>query len=185
MKKIALSTILMGSALFGADTSTKVGIVDFQQCATESAVGKKEEESFTALQKQIGSLMEDTGKKYKELDEKLNDKDFTDGLSPEGKKELESKRESLAQEMQRYQQQQYMVLNQAHQKRIQAIRNATSEAATVVAQKHGVGVVLDKGETLFSLDSLNLTTDIIAKMDENFEKANAKPAPEAAPADVK
>ncbi len=175
----------MGSALFGAEASTKVGIVDFQQCATDSAVGKKEEEAFNALQKQIGSLMEDTGKKYKELDEKLNDKDFTDGLSPEGRKELESKREGLAQEMQRYQQQQYMVLNQAHQKRIQAIRQAASEAAVVVAQKQGVSVVLDKGETLYALDSLNMTKDIIAKMDENFEKENAKPAPEAAPADVK
>ncbi|MBS0615414.1 MAG: OmpH family outer membrane protein [Verrucomicrobia bacterium] len=189
MKKLALSTLLMGSALFGADATSKIGIVDFQQCAMESAVGKKEEENFAALQKQISSLMEDTGKKYKELDDKLNDKDFTDGLSPEGRKELESKRDNLAQEMQRYQQQQYMVLNQAHQKRIQNIRTAAAEAAVAVAEKQGVSVVLDKNETLFALDSLNMTKDIIAKMDENFEKENKKAAETAAipaaPADVK
>lgn len=183
MKKLVLSTLLASATLFGVD-ATKVGIVDFQQCAMDSALGKKEEEAFGALQKQISSLMEDTGKKYKELDDKLNDKDFTDGLSPEGRKELEAKRENLGQEMQRYQQQQYMVLNQAHQKRIQTIRNAAAEAATAVAQKNGVAVILDKNETLFALDSLNMTKDIIAKMDENFEK-DSKKAPEAAPAEVK
>ena len=158
MKKFALSTVLMTAALFGADAGTKVGIVDFNQCASESHVGKKEEESFEAIKKQIGSLMEDTAKKYKELDEKLNDKDFTDGLSPEGRQELEGKREGLAAEMQRYQQQQYMVLNQAHMKRIQTLRTAVSTASNDVAKDQGVDCIIAKDECFFSKDSLDLTS---------------------------
>ena len=63
----------------------------------------------------MASLLEDTEKQINELATKFNDPEFLDALSPEAEEELKNKFRSLNEDLNRYQNQYYQVLNQSYQ----------------------------------------------------------------------
>ncbi len=176
MKKwIALLALSCGTLC--ADASSKMGVVNFGTCATDSKQGKQEQASFEALKKQMGSLMEDTEKQLKDLSDKFNDKDYMDGLSPAAEEELKTKFRNLSEEMNRYQQQFYQVLQQANYKMLQNINQGITTASEKVAAAKGVGLVLNKEACFYYLSSLDITADVVKEMDKLFDQESKKAAP--------
>lgn len=189
MKKYAalIALFLTTGALFAADPAPKVGIVNFTTCVTDSKVGKQEQSSFESLKKQMTTLVEDTEKQLRDLSEKFNDKDFLDGLSPDAEAEMKVKFQTLSEELGRYQNQYYQVLQQANYKLLQTVSGTINSAAEKVASGKGLNMIVNKEACFYYLPALDITSDVIKEMDKNFEldakKQAAAPAPTPAPAE--
>ena len=146
-----------------------VGIVNFATCMTESKMGKQEQTSFDSQKKQIASLLEDTEKQMSELTVKFNDPEYMDGLSPEGEEELKNKFRMLNDEMSRYQNQYYQVLNQANMKIVQTMSANIQEAAEKVAKSKKLTMVINKEACFFYTSGLDVTNYVIAELDKAYE----------------
>ncbi len=171
MKRLAILTLLTG-ALFAADV--KVGVVNFGNCISDSKVGKQEQSNFEALNKQMSTLVEDTQKQLREMSDKFNDKDYLDGLSPEGEEELKTKFRKLSEELEQYRNQYYQVLNQANFKMVQNMQGHINQAAEKVASAKKLEVIGNKEAFFYFLPSLDVTADVIKEMDKSFEVETKK-----------
>jgi outer membrane protein len=187
MKRFLIATALtagsLTASLLGADAPHKIGVVNFATCVTDSKYGQQEQNAFEAMKKQMSSLMEDTEKQLREITEKLQDKDYLDGLSPEAEQELKNKYNTLSDEMQRYQQQFYQVLQQTNYKLVQNIGTQIGTASEKVAAAKGINAVINKEACFYYLPSLDITSDVIKEMDKVFE-ADAKKQPATPPANM-
>ncbi|HEX2579588.1 MAG TPA: OmpH family outer membrane protein [Rhabdochlamydiaceae bacterium] len=184
MKKRYLVTafILAGLQLCAAEQ--KVGIVNMENVFMETKLGKQEQTSFETMRKQFATLIEDTEKQLRDLNEKLSDKDTLDGLSPEAEAEMKNKFAQLSEEMNRYQQQYYQFIQQGQSKMIQAIHGGITHASEKLAAAKGYSMILNKQACFYSAPTLDVTNDMIKEMDKNFEddaKKQAAAAPATAP----
>lgn len=184
MKKYAalITLFLTTGALYAADPAPKVGIVNFSTCVTDSKVGKQEQVSFESLKKQMTTLVEDTEKQLRDLSEKFNDKDYLDGLSPDAEAEMKAKYQTLSEELGRYQNQYYQVLQQANYKLLQTVGGNINSAAEKVASGKGINMVVNKEACFYYLPALDITSDVIKEMDKNFDLDTKKQAAATAPA---
>lgn len=161
-----------------------VGVVNFANCMTDSKLGQQEQKSFESLKAQMTSLMEDTEKQLNELAAKFNDSEYMDGLSPEAEDEMKTKYRTLNEEMGRYQNQFYQVMQQANMKIMQTLASNIQQASEKVAEEKKLTMVMNKEACFFSAPTLDVTNLVIAEMDKSFEKNTAKIAnsktPEAA-----
>jgi outer membrane protein len=179
MKNRFLLTCLTSfAALTGAceaaESPSNIGVVNFASCITESKLGKQEQASFEALKKQLSTLLEDTDKQLVEINNKLNDTEFMDGLSPEGEDELKNKFRMLNEELNRYQAQYYQVLNQANMRIVQHLSGNIAAAAEKVAKDKHLTMVVNKEACFFFSPPLEVTTLVINEMDRVFEQESKK-----------
>lgn len=195
MKKSILIPLVMTAALglstqIFSETQAAVGVVNFATCVTDSKVGKQEQASFDSLKKQMGSLLEDTEKQLTEISQKFNDPEYMDGLSPEAEEEMKNKYRALSEEMSRYQNQYYQVLNQANMRIMQTISGVINTASEKVAKDKHLSVVINKEACFFFSPQLEITPLIVAEMDKSYEQelknqAAAAPAANATEAKAK
>ncbi|NGX39335.1 MAG: hypothetical protein KR126chlam1_00661 [Chlamydiae bacterium] len=157
-----------------ADAQSSVGVVNFAKCMTESKLGKQEQASFESLKTQMTSLIDDTEKQINVMAEKFNDDDYMDGLSPDAEEEMKSKFRLLNDEMNRYQNQFYQVMNQANMKLVQSMGASIQEASTKVAAEKKLTMVINDEACFFSAPTLNVTQLVITEMDKGFDKSTSK-----------
>ena len=174
---LALTTSALSAA---SEPKSSVGVVNFATCMAESKLGKQEQASFESLKTQMGSLLEDTEKQINEIAGKFNDSEFMDGLSPEAEDEMKNRYRALNEEMNRYQNQYYQVLQQANMKIIQSMGVKIQEAAQQVASKQKLTMVMNKEACFFVTPTLDVTNLVIAEMDRIFDHDEAKKQPTAA-----
>jgi len=154
----------------------KIGVVNFDNCVTDSKLGKQEQNAFETMQKQFVSLVEDTDKKLREESSKLQDKDFLDGLSKEGEEALHQKIAILQEERERYSQQYYQFMDQGRYKIMQSVVQGISSVAGNIADAKGLTVILNKGACFYSADEFDITAEVIRELDKNSEKASDEQA---------
>ncbi len=186
---ILLTAIGLATTAFSADAPA-FGIVNFGTCVTDSKLGKQEQASFESLKKQMTSLLEDTEKQLNDLAAKFNDPEYLDGLSPEAEEELKNKFRTLNEELGRYQNQYYQVMNQANMRIIQTLSTSINTAAEKVAKDKKLNMVVNKDACFYFTPALDVTTFVIAEMDKNYSQDSKKigaqaNAAEAIPAEQK
>ena len=175
------------AALFAVHTSgaaiskgASFGIVDFATCIADSKYGKKEQESFDSLRNQIQSMLEDAEKQLSEVSAKLQDQDYLDGLSPEGEKELQARYQALNEELVRYQNQYYQVLNQANMRLMQTMAGFITQASQEVGKEMKIPLVVTKEAAFYYDPNFDMTALVVEKMNKDFEvqakKATTTPA---------
>jgi len=173
---ILLAAVGLSTAAFAAPDTSNVGIVNFSSCITDSKLGKQEQASFESLKKQMTSMLEETEKQLNEISSKFNDPDYLDGLSPEAEEELKVKFRTLNEELSRYQNQYYQVLNQANMRIVQTLSNSINTAAEKVAKNKHLTMVLNKDACFFYTPALEVTSLVVAEMDRTFEQDGKKQA---------
>jgi outer membrane protein len=161
---------LSAGAFAAPETQSPVGIVNFSTCIAESKLGKQEQASFESLKNQMSSLLQDTEKQLNEISTKFNDPEYLDGLSPEAEEELKTKFRTLNDELSRYQNQYYQVLNQANMRIIQTISGNINTAAEKVAKEKKLSMVMNKDACFFYAPQLEITSFVISEMDKGFDK---------------
>ncbi len=170
-----LATLSLCAADVAApEPKPSVGVVNFSNCMTDSKVGKQEQSSFDSLKNQMTSLLEDSEKQVNELAGKFNDAEYMDGLSPEAEEEMKGKFRLLSEEMNRYQNQYYQVLNQANMKIVQTMGGKIQDASEAVAKTKKLTLVMNKEACFFHTPTLDVTSFVIAEMDKTYEQSSAK-----------
>ncbi len=153
------------------------GIVNFATCLSDSKKGKQEQTSFEALKKQIGTMIEEAEKTYTVENQKLNDNEYMDGLSPEAEQEQKMKVARLEEEMARYQNQYYQVMQQANMRILQQVGQEISAASEKVAKDKKLNMIINKEASCFYYNAnLDVTQAVIQEMDKRFEAANKTPS---------
>lgn len=172
MKKLLPLIALTCASLCAAEQ--KVGVVNFNNCITESKLGKQEQNAFETMRKQFITLVEDTSKQLQEVSDKLQDKDYLDGLSKEGEEALHTKIGQLQEELNRYQQQYYQFMEQGRYKIMQTVVGGINGAAEELATSKGFTVLLNKEACFYSAPALDITEDVIDTMNKNFDEVAKK-----------
>lgn len=177
MKKISLIaflTILSSLCLnpaFGVD-APKIGVVNFKECVEKSKHGQQEKVAFESLKNQMMETLEKADKELLQIAEKLEDQDFMDGLSPTAEEELKIKYQQMSQELARCQNQYYQMLNQANYRMLQTLHTFVAEAADKIREQKGLMAVFNQDSFFAFADHLDITSDIVAAMNDDFEKEN-------------
>jgi outer membrane protein len=148
----------------------KVGVVNFKTCVENSKAGKKEQQNFDAMKKQMEGVLEEKEKAMNDLGLKFNDPDYVDSLSPEAEAEMKHKFRTISQELQQIQNQYYQVLQQANFKVIQKMGENISEASKVIAKEKSLDLVINEEMAFFHSDSLNISDAVVKKMDELYKE---------------
>ncbi len=174
IRRFLFASLLATTVSLSAADPLSLGIVNFTTCITDSKVGKQEQASFEALKKQMSSLLEDKEKELNEIAAKFNDPEYLDGLSPEAEEDLKNKFRALNEEMNRYQNQYYQVLNQANMRIIQAISTSISGASEKVAKDKKLAAVLNKDASFYYAPTLDVTKLVIVEMDKSFDMDTKK-----------
>jgi outer membrane protein len=162
---LAILSLFLSTACMAAEST---GIVNFGTCITDSKLGQHEQASFESLKKQMAALLEETEKNLGELTAKFNDPDYLDGLSPEAEQEMKERFRTLNEEMSRYQNQYYQVMNQANMRIIQTLTQAISDASQIVSKEKKLSFVLNKDACYFYAPATEITSLVIAEMDKAF-----------------
>ena len=172
MQKFLLSaaaalTLLSGKAI--AEETPVIGIVNFAACVTESKSGKKEQANMESMRQQMTTLVEDTEKELREIAGKFEDPDYLDSLSPKAEEELKTRFQTLQEDLGRYQNQFYQVLNHANYQMVQKLQGNTAKAAEIIAQQKKLDYVMNKEACFYIRPDLDVTDSVISIMDKNFE----------------
>lgn len=158
-------TALLGGSLQAAE----IGIVNFATCIAESKVGKKEQQNLEAMRQQMSGLIEGTEKEIQEIAAKFDDTEYLDGLSPKAEEELKTKFQNLQEDLGRYQNQFYQVLNHANYQMLQKINHSVSSAAKEIAEGKNLDYVINKEACFYSKDNLDVTDSVIGEMNKEYE----------------
>ncbi len=154
-----------------ASAKQELGVVDFATCIQDSKFGKREQEHFEALKKQLHSILDDAEKQLNDVISKLQDQDYLDSLSPAGEQELKQRFQSLNEELNRYQGQYYQIMQQANMRIIQSISMQINRASETVAKSKKVPMVINKEAAFYFDPGLDITRSVISQMDKEFEIA--------------
>jgi outer membrane protein len=146
-----------------------LGIVNFTTCITDSKYGKKEQENFESIRKQLATMIEDTEQELKDISGKFEDTEYLDSLSPKAEEELKARFQALNEDLSRYQGQFYQVMQQANMQLIHKMSAQISKASEKVAKAKKLDYVINKEACFYYRPELDLTNQIIAEMDKNFE----------------
>jgi len=178
MNKFFISTATTLALLAGTATAAEgplIGVVNFASCVSESKAGKKEQENMETMRRQMSSLIEDTEKEMREIATKFEDTEYLDSLSPKAEEELKNKFQTLQEDLGRYQNQFYQVLNHANYQMVQKISATIAKASEKIAGAKNLDYVMNKEACFYIRPDLDVTTLVIDEMDTNFEleaKAN-------------
>jgi len=116
------------------------------------------------------SLLEDTEKQINELATKFNDPEFLDALSPEAEEELKNKFRSLNEDLSRYQNQYYQVLQQSNMKIMQTLSTSINTASEKVAKDKKLSLIVNKEACFFTSSTLDVTSFVVSEMDKTYDQ---------------
>lgn len=167
---LGLAAVVFCSAAPAPQGQLNIRMLNFKNCVESSKIGKQEQSSFEALKKQMESLLDEKEKALAEIDDKMRDPDYLDSLSPEAETELKRKFRALNGEINEMQNQYYQTLQQTNFKVIQKLTDTVHEAANAVAKENGYDLVLSEETCFFCKPDLDVSQQIIAEMDKNFDK---------------
>lgn len=164
----ALFALMTGPAF--ADDSSLIGVVNFSNCITDSKAGKKEQENMENLRRQMSSLIENTEKELHELTAKFEDTEYLDSLSPKAEEDLKVKHQSLQEDLGRYQQQFYQVLQHAQYQMVQKMSGTIAMASEKIAREKNLNYVMNREACFYIRPDLDVTELVVAEMDKSFEQ---------------
>lgn len=166
-----LATIFSATSL---SADTKIGTVNFARCIQESKLGKHEKSKLEQTKNQMENSLKETDKQLREMASQLQDSDYMDGLTPQAENELKMKFQQSKEEMQRYQSQYYQLMQQENMKMLQRLQDTIKKVSSELRTEKNLTHILND-EILFSSDaSLEVTNDIIKKMDTQFDAQQKK-----------
>lgn len=183
LQLLSCVAILAFSAVHAADSLT-VGVVNLKQCVEKSKLGQQEKSRLESLKKQMTESLEKTEKELTDLAKKLEDEDHLDSLSPAAEEELKGRFQQLNEEFVHTQNQYLQLLNQANYRMLQTIHDSVAAASEEVLKERDLNFILSKDAVYAMKKSLDITQEVIERMDRTYEKnqKNPEPAPSAPPA---
>ena len=110
----------------------------------------------------------------KDLSTKFEDQDYLDGLSPEAQEEMNIKYKTLHEDLSKYQQQLYQILNQANYFFMQKMISNISKASEKIAKDKKIDLIINKEACFYNEEKMDITNLVIEDMNKNFDKENSE-----------
>jgi len=164
---------LAASSVSAADVPL-IGIVNFSTCISNSKVGKKEQENMESIRKQMSSLVEETEKELREIAGKFEDTEYLDSLSPKAEEDLKTRFQALQEDLGRYQNQFYQVLQHANYQMVQKVSQSISRASEKIAKDKKLEYVINKEACFYMSPDLDVTNLVVSEMDKTFDIESKK-----------
>lgn len=150
----------------------KFGIANFKACIAQSKVGKQEQASFEALNKQMVTILEEKAKVLQDLEAKAQDPDYLDSLSPEAETTFKRNARALEKEFTQLRYEYEKTSSEANYKIIQKLDALASKAAKEVKEEQRLAYIA-RDEAFFYYDpAFDVSNAVAAKMDAIAEKEN-------------
>lgn len=162
-----------------ANKQIRIGIVNFKQIVESSKMGKQEQANFENLKKQMENVLSEKEKTLNDMATKFNDPDYLDSLSPEAETDLKRKFRAMSQEINQQQQQYMQTLQQTNMKVIQKLSELVTKAATDIAKKENLDVVLNEESSFYYTPTLDISNKIVTLLDADYEKEQKEGKTEA------
>lgn len=174
MKKIKFLLIALATITFAKDNSISIGIVNFAKCITDSQIGKNEQKNLENVKTQWDTLINETNEDLANINSKLENPEYLEGISPQTEEEMKMKKEMLTKDLKKYESQLYQVLNQTQFAIVQKMSTQINKASEELAKKNNLKIILNAETCFYNIASLDITNDVIKILDANFEKENKK-----------
>lgn len=183
---IAFSVLSIAALPLSAKSSSNSAkIVDFGRCYMESEFGKREQDNFNQMKDQMENSIKDLSDQLTEVQTKLDDEFIVDSLSPEAEKELNDKKNTLIGELQRYQMQYPQIMQNAQQQSVYAFAERVKAASKDLAKEKSYSLIMNKDQVFHYTEELDVTSDVIVRLDSMYKTENAKAANELAKKNTK
>lgn len=163
-------TTTLPTPIATADTTQqrplKFAVVNFRKCIENSKQGKQHQASFEGMKNQMESLLQQKEKAITELNAKLTDSDYLDGLTKDAENELKHKFRVLTQEYTQAQQQFMQTLQQANLKIIEMMHTDVAKASAEVARVKGFTGIFNEESFFFYDPSMDVSELVITEMNK-------------------
>lgn len=176
MKKticLTLTTLLLG---FKATALSATGIVNPTSCMEKSKFAAAKRSELDSFGKELQAKLETLHKEYKELEDKLKNTEYVDSITPEAEKNLENEKAAKAQKLGMAQSEFSQMMQQKQMEFYQSLQENIGIAAAEVATEKELANIASKDLFFFFDSNLDVTDDVIAKMDQIYEKKEADSA---------
>jgi outer membrane protein len=167
MKRLAffVAALAMTSHCIAADTAN-IGYVDMQQVLQESKLGKQAQDK---LKEKFGPKSEEFAKEEKAIAQQKQALDRDKPLM--SKEQIKKKEDELQKKIESFQKNAGGIqqdLQKEQQKLAQAIVGPAQEVIQALSKEKKMGMVFERGQAgiLYTDDSLNLTKEVIKRLDE-------------------
>jgi len=168
LKRYLMSGLTAGLLSLTSVNATEVGVVSFRRCIEESHQGKAEQTSLENLKNQMTAVVEKTDKELEDLSKKLQDSEYLDGLSPDAEHKMRQRFDELSQEMARYQQQFYQIMNQANMKFMQTMSVQIATAAKAIAQERELDYIVNEDACFYFKPDREVTSEVVDEMNRTY-----------------
>lgn len=154
------------------DNSLNIGIVNTKKCLENSKLGKEEQANFEKLKNQMETRLQEKKQALDEIEAKLDNSDWIDGVSDEAVNKLIRERKAIRLEGEQLQNQYMQTLQQVNMSIVQKLTDSINEACKELAKRGYQGkkpaiILTDEACTYFDA-SFDYTNPIVAIMDELF-----------------
>lgn len=173
MKKIMLMGVVLLSSL-SAFASESFGAVNYEKCVTDSLYAKQQKTQIDNISKRLQDMLNNTETELNATSEKLEDTDLMDGLTPQGVKELQDKKEKLTEELMRYRQQFVQTARQLQMNASRVLHGAISKASKKIAEERSLKYVVSSDAMFFCDNNADITKEVIEVMNKSFEEEKAR-----------
>lgn len=170
---ISLSSISYAQSTGGnLNYPIRIGIVNTKKCLENSKLGKAEQANFEKMKSQMESVLQTKERELEEVENKLNDDDYMDGISDEVANELRNKKRNIKKDGMGLQSQYMQTLQQANMKIIQKLSDAISKASKQVAQdpSNNLNLIFTDDATTFYAPDIDVTDKIVARMNSIYDQ---------------
>ncbi|MBF0565541.1 MAG: OmpH family outer membrane protein [Nitrospirae bacterium] len=170
MKKVTVALFLMAAVLLmgSAAMADKIGFVDFSKVVDESEQGKKASASLESFIKSHEAKLEE---KKKTID--TQNADFEkkkSAMSEDAKKKKQEEIQSMARELNRSVQEVQEEFQKKKQELYKDIVKDIRDIVNAMGKEEGYTAILDARQSIYILDSTDLTSKVIKKYNDTAAK---------------
>ena len=166
----AIAGLTSSQAAFGDTAPGAPGVVNFQTCMEKAKIAQDKRRELEGFDKQFRVKIDEIQKRCKEIDDKLNNVEYVDSITAEAEENLKKERQAEMQKLMGTQNEFQQIMQQQQMAFSQSFMISLGDAAKKVAKEKGLSHVIAKEACLYYEDNLDLTEDVISKINALYDK---------------
>lgn len=167
---LAATSLISSKTALGAAATGAPGVVNFQTCMEKAKIAQDKRRELENFDKQFRVKIDEIQKHCKEIDDKLNNVEYVDSITAEAEENLKKERQAEMQKLMGTQNEFQQIMQQQQMAFSQSFMISLGDAAQKVAKEKKLSHVIAKEACLYYDDNLDLTEDVIAKINAIYDK---------------
>lgn len=166
MRRLLLMCAAVASVAASAHAQAKVGIVDVQRAILGTAEIKKAQTDLETKYRPRQEAMAKVDKELQQIQSQLQS--MAGKLQPQAEADLQTQGQRKQRDLQRMNEDLQGDVDRERNEILQKASRNMTDVIKKLAEEKGLDVVLDRANTLFTKDTLDITNDAIASYDKAY-----------------